>query len=193
MNHRIKNSLAIVSSMLQLQSNDSGGETAKEKLEASARRVHAVARAHERLYQTDDVQHLDVGRYIEQVCSDVDDSVPHCEIFVKAQHDIMIETDRAIPLALMVNELITNSAKHAYAGQSGCKIWVDLARQAAVLRVAVRDEGQGLAPDFDLAKSRGLGMRLVRAFQQQLDATIAINRLRRGTEFVISVPLAPGS
>ncbi len=189
MNHRIKNSLSIVSSMLRLQSKDSGPATATEQLEAAAHRVHAVARAHERLYQTEDVEHLDVGRYIEQVCTDVDESVAHCEILVEAQHDVMIATDRAIPLALMVNEFITNAAKHAYAGQSGCKIWVGMAREAGTLRVSVRDEGIGLPPEFDLTKTGGLGMRLVRAFLQQLYATIAINSTSKGTEFTIVIPL----
>ncbi len=191
MNHRIKNSLSIVSSMLRLQSKDRGSATATEQLEAAAHRVHAVARAHERLYQTDDVEHLDVGRYIEQVCGDVDESVAHCEIHVDAQHDVLIATDRAIPLALMVNELITNAAKHAYKGQSDCEIWVGMAREGETLRISVRDEGIGLPPEFDLAKTRGLGMRLVRAFLQQLDATITINPQPQGTEFVVVVPLEP--
>ena len=189
MNHRIKNSLSIVSSMLRLQSKDSG--PAAEQLEAAAHRVHAVARAHERLYQTEDVEHLDIGRYIEQVGSDVDESVAHCEIIVKAQHGVLIATDRAISLALMVNELITNAAKHAYAGQSGCKIWVGVTREAGTLRVSVRDEGFGLPPGFELAKTRGLGMRLVRAFLQQLEATIAINSTSQGAEFIIVIPLDP--
>ncbi len=191
MNHRIKNSLSIVGSMLRLQSRDRSSATATEQLEAAAHRVDAVARAHERLYQTDNVSQLDVGRYIEQVCSDVDESVAHCEILVEAQHDVMIATDRAIPLALIVNELIANSAKHAYAGQSGCKIWVRMAREAGALRVSVRDEGIGLPPAFDLAKIRGLGMRLVRAFVQQLDAEIATNSTSLGTEFTLVIPLEP--
>lgn len=191
MNHRIKNSLSIVSSMLRLQSKDSGSATVTAQLEAAAHRVHAVARAHERLYQSEDVEHLDVGRYIEQVCSDVDDSVAHCEILVKAQHNVMIATDRAIPLALMVNELITNAAKHAYAVQTGCKIWVDMVREGDAMRVSVRDEGIGLPQGFDLAKTKGLGMRLIRAFLQQLEATIAINATSPGTEFVMVIPLEP--
>ena len=189
MNHRIKNSLSIVNSMLRLQAKGNGPSTATEQLEAAALRVHAVARAHERLYQTDDVEHLDIGRYIEEICGDVDASVAHCEIEVDAPHDILIATDRAIPLALMVNELITNAAKHAYQGRSGCKIWVGLVRDTGTLRVSVRDEGIGLPSAFDLVKTKGLGMRLVRAFLQQLDATVAINPQPRGTEFVVSVPL----
>ncbi len=188
MNHRVKNSLSIVSSMLRLQSRSASISTAPEQLEAAAHRVHAIARAHERLYQTDDVEHLDIGRYIEQVCGDVDQSVAHCEIIVEAQHDILIATDQAIPLALMVNELITNAAKYAYAGQSGCKIWVGVVREGAAIRVSVRDEGAGLPANFDMAKSKGLGMRLIRAFLQQLEATVVLNPQARGTEFVVLVP-----
>jgi two-component sensor histidine kinase len=189
MNHRIKNSLSIVSSMLRLQSSQTSTSTATEQLEAAALRVHAVARAHERLYQSDDVERLDIGRYIEQVCGDVDESVAHCAIHVEAQHDILIATDQAIPLALMVNELITNAAKHAYAGQSGCKIWVGVVREGAAIRVSVRDEGVGLPTSFDMAKGKGLGMRLVRAFLQQLEAKVVLNPQPRGTEFVALVPM----
>jgi two-component sensor histidine kinase len=191
MNHRIKNSLTIVTSMLRLQAKTNSPATTAEQLDAAASRVQAVARAHERLYQTDDVERLDVGRYIEQVCGDVDESVAHCRILVDAQHDIMIATDRAIPLALMVTELITNAAKHAYAGQSACQVWVGLQLADGKVLVSVRDEGVGLPPEFDLTKTKGLGMRLMRAFMQQLDATVAINRQSRGTEFALSVPLEP--
>ena len=191
MNHRIKNSLSIVISMLRLQAKDSAPLTATEQLEAAAVRVHAVARAHERLYQTDDVEHLDIGRYIEQVCRDIDESVAHCEVHIDAQHDIMIATDRAIPLALMVNELITNAAKHAYEGQTGFNIWVGLVRNGDTIRASVRDEGIGLPSTFDLARAKGLGMRLLRSFQQQLDATVTINPHPRGTEFVVAIPLEP--
>jgi len=189
MNHRIKNSLAIVTSMLQVQAKGDSTSTAMEQLEAAALRVHAVARAHERLYQTDDMEHLDIGLYIEQVCTDIDESVGNCDIRVDAQQAIMVETDRAIPIALMVNELITNAVKHAYLGQPSCTVWVVLAREDATIRISVRDEGIGLSPTFDLAKIKGLGMRLVRAFVQQLDATVVINSPPVGTEFVVSIPI----
>jgi two-component sensor histidine kinase len=193
MNHRIKNSLSIVISMIRLQVKDTGSTIASEHLEAAALRVHAVARAHERLYQTDDVEHLDAGRYIEQVCGDVDESVANCDIHVNAQYDILIATDRAIPLALMVNELITNAAKHAYAEHLSCEIWVSVARESKAIRVSVRDEGVGLPPDFDLTGSKGLGMRLIRAFTRQLAATVSTNSSAKGSEFVIVIPLEPTS
>jgi two-component sensor histidine kinase len=189
MNHRIKNSLAMVISMLRLQAKDGGLLSAAEHLEAAAVRVHAVARSHERLYQTDDVEHLDIGNYIEQTCRDFDESSDHCEIHIDAQHDIMIATDRAIPIALMVNELITNAVKHAYAGQPVCNIWVGLKRNGDTIQVSIRDEGIGLPSNFDLTKTKGLGMRLIKAFQQQLEATLAVTPQPSGTEFVVTIPL----
>jgi two-component sensor histidine kinase len=188
MNHRIKNSLSIVASMLRLQARDSGPQSASEQLEAAAVRVYAVARAHERLYQTDDVENLDIGRFIEQVCHDIEGSVAHCIIHIDAQYGTVIPTDRAIPIALMVNELVTNAAKHAYADHAGCNIWVRLVRHVESIQIFVRDEGNGLPANFDLTKSKGLGMRLVRAFVEQLGATFAVNSQPRSTEFVVSVP-----
>jgi len=189
MNHRIKNSLSIVSSMLHLQASGRIDADEMGMLKAAAHRVHAVARAHERLYQTDDVEWLDIGKYIEQVCLDVDESVAHCEICICAEHNIFIATDRAIPLALMVNELITNAAKHAYGGQTNGKIWVDVERADAAIRIAVKDEGVGLPEGFKLGASNGLGMRLVGAFVRQLDAEFITYEQNPGAKFVVVVPI----
>jgi len=191
MNHRIKNSLTIVIAMLRLHARDNDGLSATEQLEAAAVRVHAVARAHESLYHSDDVESLDIGRYIQQVCQDIDDSLPNCKLHVDAAHDIMIATDHAVPLALMVNELVTNAAKHAYEGQKDFNIWVGLSRNGDAIRVTVRDEGIGLPRNFNLSNSKGLGMRLLKAFQQQLSASVDISPKTTGTEFVVQFPLEP--
>lgn len=189
MNHRVKNSLAIVSSLLQLQARDNGSPELTGQLEEAALRVKAVARAHDRLYQTNDIEHLDIGRYIEQVTGDVEESVAQCNIEIEAQHGILIETDRAISLALMVNELITNAAKHAYADQPGGRVWVRVATAEKTLLVSVRDVGVGLPVDFELKNAKSLGMRIIAAFLQQLNAQLTINQQSRGTEFLVAVPL----
>ena len=192
MNHRVKNSLAIVSSLLQLQARDNGNPELTGQLEEAALRVKAVARAHDRLYQTNDIEHLDIGLYIEQVTGDVEESVAQYNIEIDAQHGILIETDRAISLALMVNELITNATKHAYAGQPGGRVWVRVATAEKTLLVSVRDEGVGLPLDFELKNVKSLGMRIIAAFLQQLNAQLTINRQSRGTEFLVAVPLQKG-
>ena len=105
--------------------------------------------------------------------------MPGCEIDVEAASGIEIATDRAIPVALLVNELITNAAKYAYpAGH--CRAWVRVSRASdGVIIVSVRDEGIGLPADFDLKLGKRLGMRLINAFTTQLNATLTIERRRR--------------
>ena len=187
--HRVKNSLAIVASMLKLQASDVADPVLTRHLEDAAYRISAVAKAHERIHQGNDVDRLDLGIYIEQVCRDLNDAVAHCTIKVEAEHGIDILTDRAIPIALIANELITNAAKYAYSRQPGGNIRVRLARgDDGRVDLSIRDEGDGLPADFDPRSATGLGMRIVRAFSQQLNAQIAVRRLDPGTEFVVSVP-----
>lgn len=190
MNHRIKNSLAIIVSLFRLQAKEIGDPVLTERLEEAAHRVRAIARAHERLYQNDDIGHLDIGLYIEQVCGDLDDIDQRFTIQIEVDHGMLIETDRGISLALVVNELVTNAAKYAYADGQGGNIWVQVKRDNATgLRVSVRDEGAGLPADFDPQKVKGLGMRIIFAFSQQLSSNLTVTRHPRGTEFVLTLPL----
>jgi len=189
MNHRIKNSLSIVSSMLHLQARRVTHGNLTEQLKEAADRIAAVARAHELLYQGSDLNWLDIGRYIERICRDFDTSISHCTINVSVDYGIEIATDQAIACALIVNELISNCAKYAYAGREGI-IWVTVAHAGENgFSIHVRDEGVGLGKDFDMAKSKGLGMRLIKAFTQQLHGTVTANPAHPGTEFVIWVPI----
>jgi two-component sensor histidine kinase len=187
-NHRVNNSLQIVASMLQLQASTAAGEEVRHELRQAGSRIAAVARAHHRLYRGDQIEALDLGEYLRDVCRDIAASIPGCEVEVDAAPGVTIRTDRAVPAVLLVSELITNAAKHAYAGRS-CKLWVGLgfaSEEAAV--ISVRDEGVGLPADFD-EKAGRLGMRLVRAFAQQLHGELQILRKNPGTEFALKFPL----
>lgn len=189
MNHRVKNSLMIVASMLTLQAKDVEDATATAHLEEASHRVAAVASAHDRLFQGSDIERLDLGKYIEGVCKDLDASVPRCVIHMDAEADIETSTDRAISIALIVNELITNAAKYAYPGRSDGKIHISVKAAADDrLTVSVRDEGAGLPAGFDLAKPKGLGMRIITSFAQQLGGAIDIHARDPGTEFVLTIP-----
>lgn len=189
-NHRVKNSLALVSSMLRLQAREDDDPKISERLAEASARVNAVARAHERLYQTDDVEWLDLGIYVEQVCTDVDAGVSQLDVQVEAERGIIMMTDRAISTALIATELITNAAKYAYDERANGKVWVRLARLGAERVVlTVRDEGTGLPSDFDFQKGKSLGMRMISAFAQQLGASVSLNRLSPGTEISVLLPL----
>jgi len=127
MNHRVKNSLALVVGMLRLQARENSHPEFAQQLEDATLRVGAIARVHEQLYQSADVERFDVGRYIEAICKDLGASFGQCEIHVQAQAGIIISTDRAISSALIVNELVSNAAKHAYQGKGAGNVWVNIA------------------------------------------------------------------
>ena len=131
MNHRVKNSLSLVVGMLRLQARENSHPEFVQQLEDATLRVGAIARVHEQLYQSADVERFDVGRYIEAICKDLGASFGQCEIDVQAQAGIIISTDRAISSALIVNELVSNAAKHAYRGQGAGKVWVNVAATGA--------------------------------------------------------------
>ena len=187
-NHRVKNSLSIVSSMLSLQAHASGGdENLKRHLREASSRVTTIARAHERLYQTTDVEELDIGAYIRDVCADLPTG-DGISIVVEAPFGIKLSTDRAISLALIVVELATNAIKYAYTGTKGV-VWVSLARKGDVLVASVCDDGCGVPEGFAPEKSKGLGMRIVVALTSQLNADLTVQRRDKGAAFELRVPL----
>jgi two-component sensor histidine kinase len=189
-NHRVKNSLTIVSTMLRLQASAHDDQKLVEQLGEASQRVHAIARAHERLYQSANIDALDLGNYIELVCQDLTATLSNCDIRIDVEKGIIVPTDRAISLALIGTELVTNAAKYAYADTDGGIIWITLARtDDKTAKLSVRDEGAGLPPDFNPQKSKSLGMRIIGAFTQQLDARLEIKARSPGTEFVVTVPI----
>lgn len=190
MNHRVKNNLALVASMLNLQARDNGNPELTVQLNEAANRVAAIGKFYDQLAYGADVEQMDIGQYVRVICKALNESVAHCEIVIDVVDGFFVETDRAIAIALIVNELITNAAKYAYAKEAGGKIYVKVSRDNPdAFSIAVRDEGAGLGPNFDFQKARGLGMRIVTTFAKQLAAEVAIHPRNPGTEFVISIPL----
>jgi two-component sensor histidine kinase len=188
MNHRVKNSLAIVSGLLNMQARDIGNPELTGYLNEAANRIAAIGKAHDRLSYGTHMERMDIGQYIAAICRDLDESVANCEVITAAVDGILVPTDRAISIALLVNELIANAAKHAYKGQAGGKIWITVDRSTRdSIVISVRDEGAGLPPDFDMHKAKGLGMRIVTTFAKQVNATIAVHSRVPGTEFVLSM------
>jgi two-component sensor histidine kinase len=188
-NHRVKNSLQLVGSMFHLQAKSTEDPTLIQALQEAYGRVTAVARVHERLYLDADVSIVDLSAYLTEVCNDLRGVTSPHEIEFKASEQIRIGTDRAVLVALLVGELVTNAAKHAYPEGTAGTITVRLARAGdKAVSISVRDEGNGLPEGFDVEQSRGFGMTIIRAFLQQSGAKLAVHRLRPGAEFLIEIP-----
>ena len=187
--HRVKNSLQIVSSMLHLQASTADDEGITAQLADASSRVSAVGRAYERLAYDGDVENIDLRTYLQAVCADAMNASCNCKLHFDGADGIWLYADRAISLALIVNELVTNAVKHAFPNGHEGHIFVRLVRQDAnTALVSVRDDGIGLPPDFDLSLSKGLGMRIVAALAKQLGADISRPSQVEGNEFVVSVP-----
>jgi two-component sensor histidine kinase len=189
-NHRVKNSLQIVTGMLHLQAGAVNDTELSAHLAEASTRISAVGHAYERLSYDVDVESIDLGTYLRDVCADAVGMSSQCKLNFDATPSIKLHADRAIPLALIVNELVTNAAKYAFADRSDGQIWVHVARSDAnTALVSVCDDGVGLPAGFDIGKSKGLGMRIVTALAKQLAADVTQRTGADGTEFALSVPL----
>jgi PAS domain S-box-containing protein len=171
MSHRIKNNLQMVSSLLSMQQCASTDPHARECLSRARERVSTIARLHNSLYRTADFESLDTQEYLSGLCRHIGEVMvagrPIAFITQIESHPIGI--DRAVPLGLVVNELVTNAVKHAF-GEGGGEIRVSLTREGDELVLRVKDTGKGLP----CVSGKGLGMRMVRVFADQLGGTLTI-------------------
>ena len=191
-NHRVKNSLQIVTGMLHLQASSVNDAKLSGHLADAANRISAIGRAYERLAYDAGLDSIDLGAYLQAVCADAVSSSSRCELIVDAAPDILVHPDRAIPIALIANELVTNATKYAFVGQTTGRIHVSLSRpnENSIL-VLVRDNGVGLPLEFSLTKSKGLGIRVITALAKQLGGDVSQGTVPDGTEFALLVPSEP--
>lgn len=189
--HRVKNSLAMVSSMLAMQSSRQFDSDTAAILVKAQNRIGTIATAHDLLWQSGSVGIIDLADIIPRLCETLDQTDFLHTVTCKMQPHA-IEADRAIPLGLLVNELVTNSMKYAYEGDGGI---VEVTGQADDGRytIIVRDEGIGFSQDIETSKSSGLGLRLVRSLSNQLGATISFSEPGEGGKVEITFPLSSKS
>jgi two-component sensor histidine kinase len=190
-NHRVKNSLQLVSSLLQLQASGSGDPALTSRLNEASTRISAVGRAYERLAYNADYENIGLASYLREVIGDLETAVAPCKIQLEAPEEIQFAADRAIIVALGINELVLNAGKHAYPNSSGGSIWVRVVRtERNHIQISVRDEGVGLPADFDPATSKRLGSRLINALAKQLGAELTRPVSVIGTNFTLLIPLS---
>lgn len=189
-NHRVKNSLQVVSSMLHLQANAVGDPALSERLMEASTRISAVGRAYNRLAYNADYENIDLVAYLREVIDDVKPTVAPCEVQFDAPGEIQFAADRAILLALIINELVLNAGRYAYPEGAQGAIRVRLVQQdKTTVLISVSDEGVGLPSDFNPATSKRLGTRLVNAMAEQLGAELTRLRPTHGTQYTLLVPL----
>jgi len=189
-NHRVKNSLQVVSSMLQLQASAVGDPVLSDRLQEASARISAVGRAYERLAYNADYEKISLVSYLREVIADLEKAVAPCQLHLEAPEEIQFTTDRAILVGLIINELVLNAGKYAYRDSTRGSIWVRALRtDNDHVLVSVRDEGIGLPAGFDPTTSKGLGSRLTHALAKQLGAELTRPFTAVGTNFTLRFPL----
>jgi two-component sensor histidine kinase len=174
--HRIKNSLQIVSSLLHMHANTAGA--AAGQFHDAAARVAAIAAVHQQLHQSDDVGTVALDRYLVDLCQEImaasSSSDQAWTIAVDAD-PLVIRTDLAVPLGLIVNELVTNAIQHSRPSSRSGRVQIALKTAPDSFSICVSDEGNGPPPQADTQTS-GIGARMVEAFARQIEATITKER-----------------
>ncbi len=191
--HRVKNNLQVISSLLNLQALTVASVEARNRLEESQGRIQSMALVHQLLYRSKDLSHIDLLEYVQDLVQRLSQAYggePDRPIEISVDvPNIRLDIDRAIPCGLIVNELVTNSFKHAFPGQRRGRIWVRLAQEGGELALDVRDDGVGMPPDFDLEAAQTLGLQIVRTLAHQLNGRVELAD-RDGTIVRVVFPFA---
>jgi len=188
-NHRVKNSLQVVSSMLHLQANTVGDPALSERLMEASTRISAVSRAYNHLAYNADYENIDLVGYLREVVEDLEGAVAPCKIQLDTPKEIQFAADRAILVALIVNELILNAGRHAYPDSPDGVIRLQLVLDDKAVSISVSDDGVGLPADFNPALTKRLGTRIVQALAGQLGAELTRQESTGGTHLTLIVPL----
>ncbi|MEM4196403.1 MAG: PAS domain S-box protein, partial [Methanothermobacter sp.] len=171
--HRVKNNLMIISSLLSLQSRKAKDEETLDLFRESENRARSMALIHERLYRSGDLKNIDMGEYIRTLASEVFRSYS-ADSRIRLNMDVAelkVDVETAIPVGLIVNELLTNAVKHAFPDGEGT-VSVSVKRSNNHVLIEVSDDGVGFPPDLDWESSPSLGLQLVRNLTNQIDGTV---------------------
>jgi chemotaxis protein methyltransferase CheR len=192
--HRVNNSLQLIAAMVMIEARSQKGGEGKAALERVSHRIAALGQLYSELSKTDTVEVVDAATYLDKLCRDLIASV-HKEgvtsIVLKTDIESeLLPTDRAIPIGLIMNELVTNAIKYAFPGEAKGTVIVTLKRVPGELRLTVADDGQGFDPR---RTDSGLGGRLVDGFAQQLGGQIERKSDSQGTTVHLILPSREGS
>jgi PAS domain S-box-containing protein len=187
--HRVKNNLQIIISLLKLQSRYITDENTIAAFRECQSRVMAMSLVHEKLYQSADISKINLGNYVRFLGNSLFQfyGMKGKGILLNTDiQDILIGLNTAIPVGLIINELVSNSLKHAFPDGRKGEISVAIQREEHTLTILFKDNGVGIPEDLDWRNAKSLGLRLVITLVEQLQGTIELDR-SEGTAFSIVV------
>ncbi len=192
-NHRVKDNLTMVLALLELQLKTGEHESVEKILKDSHARLRSLAIVYETMYQGSSVQYVNLKRFCVKLSNRLSHSYKrkNQSIDVKIESDeIKLEIEQAVPLAMILNELLVNSYVHAFGDQESGTILVEMRHDDGIVSLSVRDNGIGLPQGFDPSQLQTLGMKLIITLTRQLKGNFDIDRTdKKGFNSTITVPV----
>lgn len=191
--HRVKNTLAIISGLLNLESFKVENEVAKQSFLNAQSRIMSMSKVYENLYQSEDLESVDLRKYIEDLVFSLHDIFvlnPTKIRFDVKLEDIRLDLKRTLPLGLILNELLTNALKYAYPNDKGGDVRIHLSRSNENIILSVGDDGDGLPDSVNIEKGNHFGYELIRSLTSQLKGVFSsVSKKGEGLNIMISFPL----
>jgi two-component sensor histidine kinase len=184
--HRVKNNLQLISSLLLLQTRRTEDEAVRIALRAMLERVSAVATVHRRLFQSEDIERFDVADFLRDLTGDLAAAAGRDDVQIRLDLDrVAVPAAQAAPLALVANELIGNALKHAFPDGRAGAVDVAIRREPKAFRMTVADDGVGRGA----GSAAGFGSTIVELLSKQLRASTQIEETHPGVRAVLVVPV----
>jgi two-component sensor histidine kinase len=189
MSHRVKNSLASVVGLLRVQAHSAPSQDVKNALQDASLRVSTIAEVHDHLWRSSHIGYVELADFMTELCRKLRDNTGKHSLHCHAD-PMLLSADHAIPLGLLINELVTNAVKYAYPEGSG-DIDVSAREIDGHLHVEVSDHGVGLPEGFDINQPRtSLGFKVVLGMVRQLQGQLTLAKDGTGTRFLLDLPIA---
>ena len=184
--HRVKNNLAVVSGLLEMQTMHVGDERLTRYIQNSQLRIQSMALVHEMLYKSSTLSEIKfqnyVGKLVSVISNVLEPGVKNIAIEIDVDN-FVLNVNQAIPCALVISELLTNAYEYAFEGREGGKVVIDIVENGDMIDVSVKDNGVGLPNDFKQKKEKSLGINLMENLCLQLETNIGVESGEWGTRF----------
>lgn len=183
--HRVKNNMQIISSMLNLQAQNTDDERFLAMIRESKNRIFSMALIHEMLYITKNISQINVSQYVIKLSQSVYQSYANGDYMIEFDYDIdeniFFETDNMVPIGLIINEIVSNSMKYAFPEKKGI-ISIQFCKKNDGYCMQVKDNGIGIPKSFDYTKAKSLGMQLIHILSDQLGGKLSLDS-KNGTKY----------
>lgn len=190
--HRVKNNLALISSILKLQVEEVDNAEIQKSLNDARNRIFSISKIHEVLYQDENLSKIAFADYIEELMDAIDESIKPAHTLINHKLDldqIPLPINKAIPAGLLINELVTNAYEHAFKGRKSGIITICLNKQGDRIQLQIKDDGVGLPNNFEAEQGKSLGWTLIQTLTTQLKGDLEVESNQTGTQVEVTFPL----